>query len=68
MKIKSKIRIAIIVLMFSLSFYGTSDAGLFGKYGNLKATMGYNYVMQEPEVILDCNYSLKSECTRADFR
>lgn len=40
-----------------------TKAGIFGKYGNLKGEV--EMINGEPWIVLECAYSLKSNCERS---
>jgi len=66
MKRKLTLLAVIFVLMSTGAFHSSkTEAGIFGKYGNLRPTIG----SEDGELIIiyDCNYSLRSECTRSEF-
>jgi hypothetical protein len=55
--------LSLVLVMFSADSFNPAQAGIFGKYGNLRPILG----PEGEHVWYDCNYSLSSNCRRSDW-
>lgn len=53
------------IVITSTNVTATEALGPFGKYGNLKGDV--EIINGEPVIVLDCKYSFKNNCIRADW-